>query len=107
MPRRRGGQLPEGHLHPQSVVLGIPVAVLGLLYFAAMVAVTLPWAPGAASLGWVGPAWPARLPVPSSVVYLIYAELFLVNAICLWCTAVHVITLALFAVVVFRTVDDG
>jgi uncharacterized membrane protein len=33
------------------------------------------------------------------VIYLVYTELFTLNAICLWCTAVHAITLALFAVI--------
>jgi uncharacterized membrane protein len=35
-----------------------------------------------------------------TVLYLVWVELFRVNAICLWCTAVHVVTLSLFAVVV-------
>jgi uncharacterized membrane protein len=35
------------------------------------------------------------------VLYLVYAELFILDAICLWCTAVHVLALALFAVVGF------
>lgn len=30
------------------------------------------------------------------VCYLIYAELFLIGAICLWCTVVHVLVVALF-----------
>ena len=34
------------------------------------------------------------------VLRLIYAELFQIDAICLWCTAVHVITVALFIAVV-------
>jgi len=34
------------------------------------------------------------------VLYLIYTELFTLNAICLWCTSIHVITILLFALVV-------
>jgi uncharacterized membrane protein len=34
------------------------------------------------------------------VLYLIYTELFTLDAICPWCTSVHVITLLLFALVV-------
>lgn len=34
-----------------------------------------------------------------SVLFLLSVELFIVNAICLWCTAVHVLTIALFAVI--------
>lgn len=37
------------------------------------------------------------------VAYLVYAELFVIDAICLWCTAVHVLTVALFAVIAFGT----
>jgi uncharacterized membrane protein len=32
------------------------------------------------------------------VFYLVWAELFRINAICLWCTVVHALTLAVFAV---------
>jgi uncharacterized membrane protein len=34
------------------------------------------------------------------VLYLVYTELFTLNAICLWCTSVHVLTFLLFALVV-------
>ncbi len=37
------------------------------------------------------------------VAYLVYTELFTLDAICLWCTAVHVITLGLFAVIALGT----
>ena len=33
------------------------------------------------------------------VVRLVYAELFQIDAICLWCTVVHAISVLLFAVV--------
>ncbi len=36
----------------------------------------------------------------ASVLYLVWVELFRVDAICLWCTAVHVLTFTLFALVV-------
>jgi uncharacterized membrane protein len=45
------------------------------------------------------------------VVYLVWAELFRIDAICLWCTVVHVVTVALFAVIVLavalRPVEPG
>ncbi|HEX6872632.1 MAG TPA: vitamin K epoxide reductase family protein [Micromonosporaceae bacterium] len=85
---------------PQSLVFGIPVALLGVGYFLVMLALVLPAAwrsarPGlrAARIG-LGAAGVAF------VLYLIYAELFLINAICLWCTAVHAVTVLLFAVIV-------
>jgi uncharacterized membrane protein len=85
----------------QSTVYGIPVAVLGLVFFAAMLALCAPAAWRSTS------PWPARARLCAAavgvgfVVYLLYAELFLIGSICLWCTAVHALTLALFAVVLF------
>lgn len=85
----------------------LPVSVLGLAFFAFMTAVNSP-------LGWRA-VWPAvhwaRL---GSVVvgillvlYLIWAELFRVNAICLYCTGVHVLTFILFALIVGRATFLG
>ena len=80
-------------------VLGIPVALYGLVFFVGMVALTLPYA-------WRDPRLRrvrlgASLVGVASVIYLVGAELFGVGAICLWCTAVHVITVAIFAVLAF------
>ncbi len=36
------------------------------------------------------------------VFYLVYAELFEVGAICLWCTAVHGLVIALFLLALAR-----
>jgi uncharacterized membrane protein len=83
-----------------STLLGVPVALLGLLFFAAVTPLHLPQA-------WRARArWLSRLRLAASaagvvfVVYLLWAELFRIDAICLWCTAVHVVAVALFAVVV-------
>jgi uncharacterized membrane protein len=83
-----------------SEVMGIPVALLGLLFFVGMTPLCLPVAWRAAS------PWPGRLRLAgvtvgvAFVVYLVWAELFRIDAICLWCTGVHAVTLALFAVLV-------
>ncbi len=84
---------------PQSVFLGVPVAVLGLVFFVAMLAWNVPAA-------WRSPVpWLRSGRVVAAAIgmlfvgYLLYVELFVVDAICLWCTAVHVLTLALFAIV--------
>jgi uncharacterized membrane protein len=86
---------------PQSVIAGTPVAVLGVVFFAAMLLLNVPAAwhrpspllrvsrVGAATLG-VGFA-----------VYLIYTELFTVHAICIWCTAAHALAFLLFGVTLF------
>ena len=88
---------------PESMLLGIPVAVLGLVFFAAMGVLGLP------------AAWNARAPWLRTarvllavagvcfVARLVYAELFEIDAICLWCTVVHVLTIALFAITALAT----
>ena len=84
----------------QSVVFGVPVAVLGLVFFLPMLALSLPWA-------WRTPRrLVARARLAMSVVgigfvfYLVYAALFEIQKICLWCTSVHVLTFLLFVVIV-------
>lgn len=91
----------------QSTLFGVPVALLGLAYFVGMLIVVVP------------PAWRmadervrrlftlARLAAVGGgvvyVLYLVYAELFLIESICIWCTVVHVVAFALFVVVTFGT----
>jgi uncharacterized membrane protein len=84
-----------------SSFLGMPVAVLGLVFFAVLVPLVSPAAWRARGprlhllrLGWVCVGVVA-------VLYLVWAELFQVRAICLWCTGVHLVTVAVFALVVF------
>ncbi len=87
----------------QSAVFGIPVAPLGAVFFAVMLAAGTPaaWRAAHPLLRWGRPA--LALAGVGMVLYLVYAELFILDAICLWCTAVHVLALALFAVVGFGT----
>jgi uncharacterized membrane protein len=86
---------------PESMVFGVfPVAVLGLAFYVFMAAATSPWAwrlkfP---ALAWVRVA--SVVVGIGFVLYLVYTELFTLNAICLWCTSVHVLTFLLFALVV-------
>lgn len=92
----------------QSIILGVPVAYLGVVWSLAMVALCLP-AAWRSRARWVAPA---RLALAVAgvafVLWLIYAELFLIHAICLWCTAMHALTFALFVVVVLDwTADPG
>jgi uncharacterized membrane protein len=86
---------------PQSVVFGIfPLAVLGLAFYLFMTVVNAPWA---WRVDWPVLRW-ARLGSLIAgigfVLYLIYTELFTLDAICLWCTGIHVITFLLFALIV-------
>jgi uncharacterized membrane protein len=88
---------------PWSILFGVPVAVWGLAWAAGMLALCSPWA-WRSRRGWVrtlrlaGSAAGAAM-----VVYLIYVELFRVDALCLWCTAVHITAVALFGVVLMST----
>ena len=82
-----------------SVVLGVPVAVVGLGWALAMTALTTPWA-WRAEAAWVDRARLAASAAGAAfVLYLVYVELFRLGAICLWCTAVHVTAIALLGVV--------
>jgi uncharacterized membrane protein len=82
-----------------SVIMGVPVALLGLLWAISMAALNLPWT-------WrLGRPQLDRLRLALSiagvamVLYLVYIELFRIGAICLWCTGVHLTALALFTVI--------
>jgi uncharacterized membrane protein len=83
-----------------SYIFGVPVSLLGLLFYTAMLGINWPplWR---ARAPWV--AW-ARLALSVSgvgfVLYLLAAELFSIKAICLWCTGVHIATFLLFVLVV-------
>lgn len=84
----------------QSMPFGIPVALLGVLWFAAMSYCCSPgaWRADAAVVRRVRVA--LAVAGMGMVLWLVWAELFAIGAICLWCTAVHVLTFALFSLVV-------
>jgi uncharacterized membrane protein len=85
----------------QSTLGPAPVALLGLVWFAGMLALV---------------AFEERLRQPGLllaelvwtaggllvVLYLVFAELFLIGAICSWCTLVHLVVVTLFLLTVFR-----
>ena len=98
---------------PSSVVLGVPVAAWGLVWF--VVAMALAWASlrvdaavepprlRAAALLWTGAG-------VASVLWLVYQELGVVGKVCAWCTAVHLVVLALFVLQVLsdpRRTEQG
>jgi len=85
----------------QSKVFGIPVALLGLVYFVAMIPLCLPvaWRSRRAEVRYARIG--AAVVGIAFVFYLLYSELFTIGKICLWCTGVHVVTVALFAVILF------
>jgi uncharacterized membrane protein len=84
---------------PQSEIFGIPVAMLGLAFFVPMLLLCLPaaWRStnrlihlGRLALSVTG---------VGMIIYLIIAELFIIKAICIWCSTVHITTLALFIII--------
>lgn len=77
-----------------SHLLGVPVALGGALYFVVMVALVSPPAWRSTALDRVRPV-AAGIGVVA-VLYLVWAELFRIDALCLWCTVVHVCTVWLF-----------
>jgi uncharacterized membrane protein len=85
---------------PQSEVFGIPVAILGLFFFVPMIALCLPvaWRSNDRRIHL------ARLALSITgvgmILYLIIAELFIIKAICLWCSSVHIVTFILFVIIV-------
>ncbi len=90
---------------PQSMLFGvIPVAVSGLAYYAVMTALTTPWAWRSSAPLVRGARLAGAVAGVGMVCYLVYVELVVVDAICLWCTAVHVVTFLLFVAVLAATV---
>lgn len=84
---------------------GFPVAVLGMIFFFVMLILQSPWVwrwsswiPRATQIAWclVGLA---------TAIKLIYDELYKIDAICLWCTSVHVITFIIFVITVMGTLS--
>ena len=90
---------------PESMLFGVvPVALAGLIFFAAMTVLCLPtlWRRReavVAALRVIGAVGGVGM-----VVWLVYVEALRVHAICLWCTAVHVIAFGLFVTVLAATV---
>lgn len=76
-----------------SVIPGtdLPVALLGLAFFAVSLGLVAPAMRGADArwLRYAHLAWSAG--AVAFVFYLVYAELVLVHRICEWCTVVHVL----------------
>ncbi|MGI3780410.1 MAG: vitamin K epoxide reductase family protein [Janthinobacterium lividum] len=86
-----------------SFVLGVPVALLGLLFFVGMALLVSP------------AGWRHRRLDPIRVVggvagvvmacFLVWVELFRVDALCLWCTGAHLCAIGLLATVLWRVAN--
>jgi uncharacterized membrane protein len=83
---------------PYAVQLGVPVSAWGGLYFL---------------LGAIPLLWPVPRPWPlvhalagvAVVVALVYTELLVVGNICEWCTAVHVLVVANWLILMFARTE--
>lgn len=79
----------------ESMIGPLPVATIGLAWFFVLLVLILIRREAAASKLMVAQvAWSVGGLL--FVFYLVYAELFLIGAICLWCTLIHAIVVALF-----------
>lgn len=85
---------------PQSIIFGVPVAVLGLVYFVPMLILSLPMLYRNANRTFAFARLALAVTGMAFVLYLVYAELFIIHAICLWCSSVHVMTFIIFSLVV-------
>jgi len=77
---------------PYAVIGGtsIPTSALGIAWFAVSAVLwTRPF-------GWPALAW--SVVGMLTVLYLVFVEIVLLGAICLWCTAAHILVLALFLI---------
>ncbi len=90
-----------------SKIHGFPVSVLGLIFFAVMIVLQSPpaWASMSRYVRGARLAW--SLVGVGTAVWLIYAELFKIDAICLWCTSVHIISLIIFITTAFGTASTA
>jgi uncharacterized membrane protein len=80
----------------ESMIGPLPVAVLGVFWFAIYLTLALGGSKSSYRLAWAA----AGL---AFVFYLVYAELFAIGAVCLWCTAVHVVVVALFLIEIAKS----
>jgi uncharacterized membrane protein len=88
----------------ESMVGPLPVAVLGVVWFAAyllMLGARRARTTRADSLFNLRMVW-AVIGL-ASIFYLVYVELFLIGALCLWCTGVHLIVALLFLMTLWDT----
>jgi uncharacterized membrane protein len=87
----------------ESHILGIPVALLGLLYFVAAIPFLLPvaWRSVDARIRLLRQA--GAVAGLGFVCWLVFAELAKIHHICEYCTSVHIITLILFVLITYGT----
>jgi uncharacterized membrane protein len=83
----------------ESAIGPIPVAMLGLIWFATYLGLIVTRTTGVFQLAWAATGL-------AFVFYLVYAELFLIGALCLWCTVVHLVVIGLFLLAIAQSSAD-
>jgi uncharacterized membrane protein len=83
-------------------ILGIPVAVLGFLWFVIMITLIFVNRPSYSIL--LVPLWVAGIAFTG---YLIFVELSVLHAICLYCTLAHVTAIVLGAPAIKLALEPG
>jgi uncharacterized membrane protein len=81
--------------------------VLGLAFYVAAVALMSPWAWRSARREIYLLRIASLIVGIGFVLYLIYAELFIIGSICLYCTSVHAITFVLFVLTIVAAAAWG
>lgn len=84
---------------PQSKLLGIPVAVLGLIFYVPMCYLCFPstWKLNSKKIALARQIYSVMGIL--FVIYLVSMELLVIKNICLWCTSVHIDTFILFIMI--------
>jgi len=90
---------------PQSIVLGVPVAMLGLAGYLVITVMNSPWAWRSSHRSVHVVRLIALTTSMAFVLWLIAAELLIIGHICEWCSGVHLITFVVFITVVRVTPD--
>jgi uncharacterized membrane protein len=86
-----------------SEIAGVPLVILGLIFFIGMLILQTPWFWRSASKIIRRGRLLFSLSGIGFVLWLVYVELFKLNAICLYCTAVHILTILVFILTALGT----
>lgn len=82
---------------------GVPLVILGLIYFVATCFVQNPWAWRSTSPSLRGARVLLAAGGTAMALWLIWVELFRLDAICLYCTVVHAVAVVLFVLTLLGT----
>jgi uncharacterized membrane protein len=84
---------------PASAIGPVPVAVLGVVWFLVALILSISLLPlNRSSAARAVILW--SVAGVAGVFYLVYVELVVVDAICLWCTVAHILIIAIFLLAV-------